>query len=158
MSSLAIEFAKALSTVNRPGAFFVAGTEQILAPGLTVEGVGPIALPLLPAQAERLIATAERAPYGRGEDTVTDISVRRTWQIDASRVRIKGKHWLQTIRAIVTRVAEGLGVAEPVETEFYKLLVYDRGSFFVASRHRESAGHVRHSGAGAAIGVRGRRR
>ena len=139
MSSLAIEFAKALSTVNRPGAFFVAGTEQILAPGLTVEGVGPIALPLLPAQAERLIATAERAPYGRGEDTVTDISVRRTWQIDASRVRIKGKHWLQTIRAIVTRVAEGLGVAEPVETEFYKLLVYDRGSFFVSHRDTEKA-------------------
>jgi hypothetical protein len=48
----------------------------MLAPGLTVEGVGPVALPLLPAQAEHLIAAAERAPYGRGEDTLTDISVR----------------------------------------------------------------------------------
>jgi predicted 2-oxoglutarate/Fe(II)-dependent dioxygenase YbiX len=137
MSSIAVEFAKALSTVSRPGAFFVAGTEQMLAPGLTVEGVGAVALPLLPAQAEHLIAAAERAPYGRGEDTLTDISVRRTWQIDAGRVRINGKHWPQTIRTIVARVTEGLGVADPIEAELYKLLVYDQGSFFVPHRDTE---------------------
>ena len=137
MLSIAVEFAKALGTVNRPSAFFVAGTEQMLAPGLTGRGVGPVALPLLPAQAEQLIAAAERAPYGRGEDTLTDISVRRTWQIDAGRVRIKDKRWLQTIRAIVARVTEGLGVADPIEAELYKLLVYDQGSFFVPHRDTE---------------------
>jgi hypothetical protein len=30
---------------------------------MEVDGVGPIALPLLPVQAEQLIAVAERAPY-----------------------------------------------------------------------------------------------
>ncbi|MGH8557272.1 MAG: hypothetical protein ACRESZ_07380 [Methylococcales bacterium] len=54
-------------------------------------GVRPIALPLLKAQAERLIAVAKRAPYGRGEETLVDTEVRRTWQIDADRIRIEGK-------------------------------------------------------------------
>jgi predicted 2-oxoglutarate/Fe(II)-dependent dioxygenase YbiX len=137
MSSIAVEFADVLSTVSRPSAFCVGGTEQILAPGLAVEGVGPIALPLVPVQAEHLIAAAERAPYGRGEDTLTDVTVRRTWQIGPDRVRIAGKHWPQTIQAIVARVAEGLGVADPIEAELYKLLVYDKGSFFVPHRDTE---------------------
>ena len=109
----------------------------MLAPGLAVEGVGPVALPLLPVQAEQLIATAERAPYGRGEDTLTDIGVRRTWQIAPERVRIGGKHWPATIQAIVARVAEGLGVTDPVEADLYKLLIYDQGSFFVPHRDTE---------------------
>jgi hypothetical protein len=137
VSSIAAEFADVLGTVSRPNAFCVAGTEQILAPGLAVEGVGSIALPLLPVQAEQLIAIAERAPYGRGEDTLTDVTVRRTWQIAPDRVRIAGKHWPQTIQAVVARVAEGLGVADPVEAELYKLLVYDTGSFFVPHRDTE---------------------
>jgi hypothetical protein len=31
-------------------------------------------------------------------------------------------------------VAEGLGVDEPIDAEFYKLLIYDLGSFFVGHR------------------------
>src|SRR4051794_40563397 len=77
MSSIAIDLAAALSTISRPGDFCIAGTADLLAPRLEVEGVGPIALPLLPVQAEQLIATAERAPYGRGEDTLTDTKVFR---------------------------------------------------------------------------------
>jgi predicted 2-oxoglutarate/Fe(II)-dependent dioxygenase YbiX len=139
MSSIAVEFAEVLGTVSRPSAFFVAGTEQILAPGLAVADVGPVALPLLPVQAEQLIAAAERAPYGRGEETLTDVAVRRTWQIGPDRVSITGKHWPATIKAIVARIAEGLGVSGEVEAEFYKLLIYDRGSFFVPHRDTEKA-------------------
>jgi hypothetical protein len=137
MSSITEEFAATLSTVSRPGAFCVGGTEPMLAPGLSVEGIGPIALPLLPVQAEQLIAAAERAPYGRGEDTLTDIAVRRTWQISADRLRIEGKRWPQTLEQIVARVADRLGVADPVEAHVYKLLVYDQGSFFVSHRDTE---------------------
>src|SRR5438132_9657843 len=136
MSSIAIDLAAALSTISRPGDFCIAGTVDLLAPRLEVEGVGPIALPLLPVQAEQLIATAERAPYGRGEDTLTDTKVRRTWQIGSERVRIGGRHWPGTLQTILLRAAEGLGVSGPVDAEFYKLLVYDQGSFFV--RHRDT--------------------
>jgi hypothetical protein len=101
MSSIAIDLADALSTIDRAGDFFVSGTVEMLAPRLEVEGVGPLALPLLPVQAEQLIATAECAPYGRGEDTLTDTTVRRTWQIGPERVRIDGRHWPRTLEAIL---------------------------------------------------------
>ena len=39
----------------------------------------------------------------------------------------------------MARVAEGLGVAEPITAELYKLLVYDQGSFFVSHRDTEKA-------------------
>jgi hypothetical protein len=139
MPSITTEFAETLGTVLRPGTFFVAGSQQMLAPGLEVDGIGAIGLPLTPVQAEQLIASAERAPYGRGEETVTDISVRRTWQIGADRVLIRGKYWPGTLQAIVTRVAEGLGVVGPIDAELYKLLIYDEGSFFVPHRDTEKS-------------------
>jgi hypothetical protein len=65
------KLAEILGDVDRPGDFFASGRAEILAPRLEVEGVGPIALPLLPAQAKQLIKVASRAPYGRGADTST---------------------------------------------------------------------------------------
>jgi predicted 2-oxoglutarate/Fe(II)-dependent dioxygenase YbiX len=139
MSSIATELAELLSTVQRPGDFFASGTIELPAPRLEVDGVGVVALPLLAMQAEQLVAVAERAPYGRGAETVIDTDVRRTWQIGADRVRIGGKHWTATLNAILARVAEGLGVNEPIAAELYKLLVYDQGSFFVNHRDTEKA-------------------
>jgi 2OG-Fe(II) oxygenase superfamily len=137
MPSITTDLAAALSTVRRPGDFFVSGTTELLAPLLEVDGIGPIALPLLPMQAEQLVAVAQRAPYGRGEETLVDMAVRRTWQIGADRVHIRGKHWSGTLERILARVAAGLGVGEPVQAELYKLLIYDRGSFFVGHRDTE---------------------
>src|SRR2546430_1012365 len=137
MAVLTTELAEMLKTGDRPGDFFASGTVELPAPRLEVEGVGPIALPLLPMQAEQLIGVAERAPYGRGADTLIDTDVRRTWQIGADRVRIGGKHWTQTLATILQGVADGLGVSEPIVAELYKLLVYDQGRFFVS--HRDTA-------------------
>jgi predicted 2-oxoglutarate/Fe(II)-dependent dioxygenase YbiX len=139
MMTITQELAEILNDVDRPGDFFASGRAEFLAPRLEVEGVGLIALPLLPAQAKQLIKAAARAPYGRGADTVVDTKVRRTWQIEASRVSIGGKHWATTLNGIVERAAEGLGVAGPVSAELYKLLVYDKGSFFISHRDTEKA-------------------
>ena len=137
MSSIATDLAELLSGVRRAGDFYTAGRSEIFAPGIEVEGVGPIALPLLPAQAEQLVAVAERAPYGRGELTLVDTDVRRTWQIDVGRIRIRGRAWERNLADIIRRVGEGLGVAEPISAELYKLLVYDEGSFFASHRDTE---------------------
>jgi hypothetical protein len=80
-----------------------------LAADREVEGVGPIALPLLPAQAVELIAVAGRAPCGRGGETLVDTAVRRTWQIGADRVRIAGTLWTAMLGGDVQRAAAGLG-------------------------------------------------
>jgi hypothetical protein len=138
-SALTADLASLLSTVRRPGDFYVAATAEFLAPSLEVEGVGGVALPLLPVQAKQLIAAADPAPFGRGEDTIVDTAVRRCWQIGPDRVRLGGRRWAKTLDTILTRAAEGLGVDEPIEAQFYKLLVYDRGSFFVGHRDTEKA-------------------
>jgi hypothetical protein len=139
MASLTTELAEILQTVQRPGDFYTTGTLDIFAPRLDVAGVGPIALPLLPVQAQQLMAVAEPAPYGRGEATLVDTAVRRTWQIDPARVQIGGRHWEQTLADIVAQATVGLGVTGPVVADFYKLLVYDPGSFFVSHRDTEKA-------------------
>ncbi|MEF8754734.1 MAG: 2OG-Fe(II) oxygenase [Accumulibacter sp.] len=139
MSNLAQDLAELLRDVRRPGDFFATGRREIFAPRLEVDGVGPIALPLLPAQAAALVAVAEQAPYGRGNDTLVDTDVRRTWQIAADRVQLGGRHWDQQFAEIVARCAAGLGIGEPVSAEFYKLLVYDTGSFFLSHRDTEKA-------------------
>jgi hypothetical protein len=137
--SLPDDLAAVLNTVRRPGDFYAAGTSLLPLPHLEVQGVGRIALPLLPAQADQLIAAAQRAPYGRGEDTVIDTAVRRTWQISADQVLMQGRHWQQALAGIVAQAAAGLGVAGAVVPELYKLLVYDPGSFFVSHRDTEKA-------------------
>jgi 2-oxoglutarate-Fe(II)-dependent oxygenase superfamily protein len=139
MSPIVSRLANVLGTVRRPGDFFVSGTTEIPAPRLEVDGVGVVALPLLPAQAEQLVAVAERSPYGRGADTLVDTGVRRTWQIGADRVRIGGRHWARAMEGILARVAEGLGLNEPIAAELYKLLIYDQGSFFVSHHDTEKA-------------------
>jgi len=135
--SITEELAKILALVDRPGDFYAVGRTELLVPRIEVEGVGLIALPLLAAQAKRLIKVATRAPYGHGAETVVDTKVRRTWQMEASRIAIGGKHWAHTLAGIIARAVEGLGVTGSVTAALYKLLIYDKGSFFVSHRDTE---------------------
>ena len=139
MSSIGTTLLDSLRSVERPGDFCVGGIREIFMPTIDVDGVGRIAFPILPVQAERLVAIAEAAPYGRGEETVVDRDVRRTWQVNSAKVRIGGRHWDKTLAELVADIALGLGVSEPVAADFYKLLVYDAGSFFVDHRDTEKA-------------------
>ncbi|WP_295888192.1 2OG-Fe(II) oxygenase [uncultured Thiohalocapsa sp.] len=139
MSHLQQALADILTRVHRPGDFYAAGTMDLHLPQLRVDGVGPIALPLLPMQAEQLIAVAEQAPYGRGTETLVDTEVRRTWQIDARRLDLGGRRWGEDLARTVRAVAAALGVRGEVRAEIYKLLVYDAGGFFVSHRDSEKA-------------------
>jgi hypothetical protein len=137
MSSIGTALLDSLRSVERPGDFCVGGIRQIFMPTIDVHGVGRIAFPILPVQAERLVAIAKAAPYGRGEETVVDREVRRTLQVDSAKVRIGGRHWDETLAELVADIALGLRVGEAVAADFYKLLVYDTGSFFVDHRDTE---------------------
>jgi hypothetical protein len=137
MPSIVAALLDCLGPVERPGDFCVGGTREIVMPTVDVDGVGRLAFPLLPVQVERLVAIAEAAPYGRGEETVVDRDIRRTWQINPARIRIGGRHWQESLVGLVADAARGLGVGDPVAADFYKLLVYDAGSFFVGHRDTE---------------------
>ena len=65
MSLIGPALLKSLRSIERPGDFCVGGTREIFMPTIDVDGVGRVAFPILPVQAERLAAIAEAAPYGR---------------------------------------------------------------------------------------------
>lgn len=135
--SLTSKLPAALADVRRPGDFYTIGVFDWRAPALSVEGAGPVALPLLEAQARLLIEVAERAPFGRRAETVVDRTVRDCWQIDAERVALSGARWSAAFAEVVARAADGLGVEGSVEAIFYKLLIYEPGGFFVDHRDTE---------------------
>jgi hypothetical protein len=127
-----------LARVRRPGDFFAHGSIELPMPRVEVDGAGVLSFPVPKTQVQQLIRQAERAPYGRGPDTIVDTSVRKVWQVPADKVRVGGKSWEKSFRQILDVVANGLGCAQvPVTAKLYKLLVYDPGSFFLAHRDTE---------------------
>ena len=127
-----------LSDVKNPGDFFVCGAIEIAMPRVEVEGAGTLSFPVPDAQIASIVRRAERAPYGRGEETIVDTSVRNVWQIAPGKVKIGGKSWAANFESILSKVRAGLGCDEAgVSAELYKLLVYDRGGFFLAHRDTE---------------------
>jgi predicted 2-oxoglutarate/Fe(II)-dependent dioxygenase YbiX len=139
MLSIVTQLADLLGKTRRPGDFYAQGKAELLSPSLSVQGVGSIALPLLPEQAAQLAAVAEQAPYGRGPDTVVDTAVRNTRQIGPDHIDLRGRHWPKTLATILNAAAKGLGVSDPIEAEFYKMLIYEPGSFFIGHRDTEKA-------------------
>jgi len=129
-----------LSSIDHPGDFCTHGRLFAPMPRLEVEGVGMLSFPVPLAQLRALLAVAERAPYGKGQDTLVDTSVRDCWQIDAAHTRLAGGAWPDTFAGIVAAAAQGLGCAvERLEARLYKLLIYEQGGFFAPHRDTEKA-------------------
>ena len=129
-----------LLSIDRPGDFCAHGRLFAPMPRLEVDGAGTLSFPVPEAQVRALIAAAERAPYGKGPDTLVDTSVRDCWQIDSSRVRLSGKAWPDTLAKILDAVAAGLGCpSDRLDAHLYKLLVYEKGGFFSPHRDTEKA-------------------
>ena len=134
------ELESALTQVTRPGDYCVHGTLELPLPHIDVQRVGTLSWPLPKAQAQALIAIAERAPYGRGTQTLIDPEVRNAWQIGAAQLSIGGKSWPRTLAAVLDAARLGLGCADAeVHAEFYKLLAYEPGGFFIPHRDSEKA-------------------
>lgn len=131
-----------LKKIDRPGTFCTSGRVPPTLPGLEVDGVGSIALPLEKRQAAALKKRARQAPYGRGTQTLVDTEVRRVWEIDAERVALSNPEWSNALQQVVRTVQSELGLEkQELDAHLYKLLLYERGSFFLA--HRDGEKHDR---------------
>ena len=129
-----------LDGVKRPGDYFSAGACETPMPSLKVKGAGIVSFPVPPAQARKLMTVAERAPYGRGDQTLVDENVRKVWQISPQKLSIGGKGWERSLQALTARIATDLGCSPGrVTAEFYKLLIYEKGGFFAAHRDTEKS-------------------
>ncbi|MGD0378194.1 MAG: 2OG-Fe(II) oxygenase [Streptosporangiaceae bacterium] len=127
--------ARVLDGSQAPGAF----SAQLSVPAtdvrLTVAGAGPISFPVKAPQAKRMIATARPARFGRGEQTLMDLSVRDTWEITPDQVTLTGLDW----DTILAEVRDGLGLQPraPLRAEPHALLVYGKGQFFLPHQDSE---------------------
>ena len=129
-----------LKSIDRPGDFCAHGRLFAPMPRLEAEGVGLLSFPVPKVQVRALIEVAERAPYGKGPDTLVDTSVRDCWQIDPEHVRLAGRAWPDTLAQILDAAAAGLGCPSGrLDARFYKLLIYETGGFFSAHRDTEKA-------------------
>jgi len=109
-------------------------------PKVEVEGVGVLSFPVPPIQIAELIRQATRAPYGRGEATILDESVRKVWQLPPEKVRLGGKSWAVSFDGIIQQVIAGLGCeGKAVCAELYKFAALRES----VARPGRSTGRVR---------------
>ena len=85
----------ALKSVKRPGLYAAGGEIFMPSPAISLAEEPDIVLglPLSEVQAKHLIELASRAPFGRGEQTIIDTSVRCTWQLNPSLFSIINPKW-----------------------------------------------------------------
>ena len=94
-----------------------------------------LGLPLGESQAKRVIARCSQAPFGRGEETLVDTSVRLTWQLNPDHFTIGNQQWEEQLQALLSSVKRDLGCPDKgtVTCELYKCLLYETGGFFKVS-------------------------
>lgn len=72
---------------NFEGSFAFNKTYDAPNPALELQGLGTVGVPLGPVGAGAIKSVAHQAPFGMGEQTIVDTTVRDTWEMDAATVR-----------------------------------------------------------------------
>ena len=104
---------------------------------VVVDGLGAVPLPLTDADARRLMQIAGPARFGRGEETLTDRSVRDTWEVPRELVRVEWAPPGLAADLDVVRDELGLPSSSRLTAELHSLLVYERGQFFATHQDSE---------------------
>src|SRR5665213_1934472 len=106
---------KAIKKATSSVTFCVVGSLPVVEPGLEIEGLGTIAVPLKRGVVKHLIALCHAAPYGKGTQTVVNKKVRNTFELDPKQFRL-GDAWNAAIADAMRPIAEKLGLpAEQLE-------------------------------------------
>ncbi|MBZ0189525.1 MAG: 2OG-Fe(II) oxygenase [Candidatus Obscuribacterales bacterium] len=124
--------------MNRPGSFAAFGSLAPVLPGLEINGVGQVAFPLTEKQAKEIRKRCQQAPYGKGEQTLVDTTVRRVWTLRPDKFQLSNPEWHDFLSGIVKSVEKGLGLDEHcLKPEIHDLLLYEKGSFFLPHKDGE---------------------
>ncbi|MGC4934237.1 2OG-Fe(II) oxygenase [Gordonia sp. DT30] len=105
---------------------------------LSVEAVGPVKLPIGAQQERKLVSVARPAMFGLGEQTLTDTSVRDTWELTADQVSLGGA-FDQVLDDVLAEAHEELGLPRGarLRAEPHSLLVYGPDQFFAPHQDSE---------------------
>ena len=106
---------------------------------LEVSGVGPVRLPVRAPLAKKLIAVARPAMFGRAEETLTDTSVRDTWEITPDQITLGGPGWAAQMDRALEHFRDELGLPRTsrLRAELHSMLVYGKGQFFLPHQDSE---------------------
>ncbi|KAL9129633.1 MAG: hypothetical protein Q9217_001951 [Psora testacea] len=130
-----------LSRVKYAGSFTSSRKSQLnVDPGLHVDNIGNISLPLRSEDAEAIMKAGQQAPFGRGSETVVDTSFRNTQELNVDRFRLRNPAWTQYLQDIITPLGLALGFANSpsgIKAELYKLLIYEKGAMFKPHKDTE---------------------
>jgi len=138
MNRIEKELIQILKTIEGNGAFETSGVSDLVLPGLRIEGVGEIGLPVTPIQVKDIIKAAHKAPFGKGSKTITDTDVRSAWEIDADQLSFHNPDWEKFMNKVTKKVKKGLGLKDKtVDFSLYKLLIYEEGDFFLPHKDSE---------------------
>ncbi|KAL8861907.1 MAG: hypothetical protein Q9178_001776 [Gyalolechia marmorata] len=133
------ELRSCLAQVKYAGRFTASRTsQQNVDPGLYIDKIGSISLPLRVEDAERIIKSAKQAPFGRGSRTVVDKSFRNTKELDPNSFQLQNPAWTGFLADTIEELGAGLGYQDSpaaIRADLHKLLLYDQGAMFKA--HRE---------------------
>ena len=123
-----------LKSVKNPGLYATGGEATMPLPSITLAGEpnAVLGLPLCECQVKHLIEVASRAPFGRGEETIIDASVRSTWQLNPTQFSITNPEWEESLQELLDEVTTELGCDTEmnVTCQLYKLLLYEPGGHF----------------------------
>ena len=130
----------AVGEVDRPSVVCTSGDMPLTMPGLKIDGLGTLPLPLSKTQARKLIKLCHQAPYGKGIETLVDTNVRRTLELDPDRFQLTNPKWQELVEETVANVQEELGLEKSKLTaHLYKLLIYEKGGFFLPTATARSS-------------------
>ena len=134
------ELNKVFAKILFGGCFAVGGVASFQClPGLKIQGIGDISLPLSHAQADLIVAVGTQAPYGKGSETIVDKAVRNTIQVNPSLVTFSPR-WTSMLDELARKACEGLGIHQGnFRAELYKLLLYQKGGHFKPHQDTEKS-------------------
>lgn len=96
-----------------------------------VKDLGLLKLPLTSRTKGALLKLARPARYGKKDKTLHDPTVRRTWEIPKSKIKLDAREHREFFRSILQQVAQDLGLGETeLKAELHNLLIYEEGDFF----------------------------
>ncbi len=128
-----------VSGILASGSFATHGSyDSFVPPGLSIQSIGQVRLPLTQDDARSLVDASCQAPFGKGAETVVDKSVRNTWEISSEQIKFLNPAWQSCLDHVVGKAAFGLGIvggAANVRAELYKMLLYETGAMF--KEHQE---------------------
>lgn len=133
------ELAALMRNLRSGGSFATRRTAPVHDLAIEVTGVGALELPVTAAAARQLRLVARPAKYGYGERTILDRTVRDTWEVPRSRVRIDKRRWNRTLRPMLAAIRDDLGLPaeSSLDAQLHSMLLYEPGQFFAAHQDSE---------------------